>query len=188
MTTAQTWTILCLWQVWRHQKSWEREKERERERGCLTVLLLLHLRLGREGRGVIGFHRLPVTLAMKNNVKYFFKMRNKNILKTFCLFDVWWWVREVAVSPVTVVTPDPTTTNPGLYGGSARRPPLPPSAMDTLSSPWIVNNQSSQSVGTQDPSETTTGPLTGLIWAHSSQLLKNSSDSQHCIQRFSEDS
>ena len=63
--------------------------------------------------------------------------------------------------PRHVVTQDTTTSNPGLYGGSARRPPLPPSAMDTLSSPWIVNNQSSQSVGTQDPSETTTGPL---VW------------------------
>ena len=36
----------------------------------------------------------------------------------------------------SVVSQDtPVTTNPGLYGGSARRPPLPPSAMDTLSSP-----------------------------------------------------
>ena len=37
--------------------------------------------------------------------------------------------------PRHVVTQDTTTSNPGLYGGSARRPPLPPSAMDTLSSP-----------------------------------------------------
>ena len=58
----------------------------------------------------------------------------------------------------------PVTTNPGLHGGSARRPPLPPSAMDTLSSPWIVN-QSSQSVGTKDLSETTSQSTDLSCWA-----------------------
>ena len=152
MIAAQTWTIFMFVASLAGP-----EETRERERGDVSLSCCCCCCISDWG-GRADFWSIIVCPRHTRNVwcKIFFKIKIRNIFEELFVFD-----EGGGGVPVTVVTPDPTTTNPGLYGGSARRPPLPPSAMDTLSSPWIVNNQSSQSVGTQDPSETTTGPL---VW------------------------
>ena len=105
-------------------------------------LLLLHLRLRGEGRGGHTWTGLDwkdywfssSDLQTQCNFKIFFKEKKIYIfLEILCVVFV---IGEGGGGvPRHVVTQDTTTSNPGLYGGSARRPPLPPSAMDTLSSP-----------------------------------------------------